>query len=509
MDYRKPFLAFLFFSTILSAQDMSVNKGELEFDSAEWGHLREVRGSYVPDMWTFRVDDRTQFLRIAIEAADMDIDLYLQHGLPLDDYSNADQSATTEYYKEKLELSRFWEEEFYLKSGTYYLYVVGYGKTESSSTYRLSLTGRDKYDFKELSLGGSQEAKLEYDTGMMETFRFEIEEDVPAFRIDLGGARMDLDLYLNKNQPAMGYNDLDYVSESELANEVLVVKRGTRSLKGTYYLTIWGQHNYEHPETVKVFLTPGEEAPEDLGVYPEFFNHTLEGAGSWERSLKATVELTSQGGVGSGAVLTPGGLILTNFHVIEAWDGEPAQEVYVGLNLDLGEPPRVLFKGEVLFFDKERDLAMVQIRSGALGQPLPADFRLHYFDPGESAKVSLGDQINVAGFPVTGGSGSRTSLSFTQGIIVGYEETFFGRILKTDAQINSGNSGGPAFDQSGRLIAIPTAIRGYESGQLAFLHPLTILPPSWVAFWNQERERHGLKAVPIELTQGRLNGEVP
>jgi S1-C subfamily serine protease len=471
MSIRKFFLAFFFVSANLFSQEMAVNKGELRFDNAEWGHLREVRGEYVPDMWTFRVDDRMQFLRIAIQDAEMDIDLYLQHGTPLDDYSYANQSATTEYYREKLELSRFWEEDFYLKSGTYYLYVVGYGKTEGSSTYRLSLTGKDKYDFKDLALGSSQEAVLEYDNGMMETFQFEIDKDVSAFRIDLGGARMDLDLYLNKNRPAMGYNDLDFVGETELANEYLVIRRENRSLKGTYYLTVWGQHNYEHPERVKVFLTEGEEAPEDLGAYPEFYRHKLEGAGSWERSLKATVELTSEGGVGSGAVLTPDGLIITNFHVIEGWDGEPAQEVFVGLNLDLGEPPQVLFKGEVLLYDKERDLAMVQITRGAKGQALPRDFRLHYFDPLEGGLVSVGQRINAAGYPVTGGSGSRTSLSFTQGIIVGYERTFFGRILKTDAQINSGNSGGPAFTDQGKLVGLPTAIRGYESGQLAFVHP--------------------------------------
>jgi hypothetical protein len=40
--------------------------------------------------------------RIAIQDAEMDIDLYLQHGTPLDDYSYANQSATTEYYREKL-----------------------------------------------------------------------------------------------------------------------------------------------------------------------------------------------------------------------------------------------------------------------------------------------------------------------------------------------------------------------------------------------------------------------
>jgi hypothetical protein len=55
----------------------------------------------------------------------------------------------------------------------------------------------------------------------------------------------------------MGYNDLDFVGETELANEYLVIRRENRSLKGTYYLTVWGQHNYEHPERVKVFLTEG------------------------------------------------------------------------------------------------------------------------------------------------------------------------------------------------------------------------------------------------------------
>jgi S1-C subfamily serine protease len=77
-----------------------------------------------------------------------------------------------------------------------------------------------------------------------------------------------------------------------------------------------------------------------------------------------------------------------------------------------------------------------------------------------------------------------------------------GRILKTDAQINSGNSGGPAFTDQGKLVGLPTAIRGYESGQLAFVHPLTILPPAWLDFWNDARRRNGLQGVSLDLNPG-------
>jgi len=489
------FFLFFFFSFSLYSQNQGVNKGLLEEGEPQWGHLREHRGQWVPDMWTIRVDDRIRFMNISLLKGEMDFDLYLSHGTALLDYIYAPVSAESEFHLETLELSRYWSSQHQLKSGTYYLYVVGRGPEGQSGAYQIQLKTRNQREAKKLELDSSQSGSLLGETGMMDFFHFQIDEEMDSFRIDLSGAKMDLDLYLNKGAPASSYDDVEHIKASYLANEHLILRKEDRPLKGNYFLTVWGQQNHEHPEEIKVYLSRGDKAPASILPYPNFFSHPLSGSGSFERAVKGTVEITSAGGLGSGAVLTPGGLILTNWHVVKGFDGRPSQEIYVGLNLDLSLPPQVLFKGDVVFYEPQRDLALVQIRKGALDQPLPRNFRLHYFDP-SFEDPQLGDTLFVTGFPVTGGSGSRTSLSLTKGVLVGFESTAFGTILKTDAQINSGNSGGPAFGPEGRLLALPTSVRGLDSGQLAFLHPLSLLPTPWLEHWSAQRVAQGLP--PLE-----------
>ena len=68
-------------------------------------------------------------------------------------------------------------------------------------------------------------------------------------------------------------------------------------------------------------------------------------------------------------------------------------------------------------------------------------------------KPDLGTQINVLGYPGAGGD----NISLTQGIYSGsLDDTYF----KTDAKVNSGNSGGAAFDKDDKFLGVPTAVSG-------------------------------------------------
>jgi S1-C subfamily serine protease len=48
--------------------------------------------------------------------------------------------------------------------------------------------------------------------------------------------------------------------------------------------------------------------------------------------------------------------------------------------------------------------------------------------------------------------------------------------MKTDAEITTGNSGGAALDERGRLVGVPTSMVELGSGQVAYVHPLDALP---------------------------------
>jgi S1-C subfamily serine protease len=61
-------------------------------------------------------------------------------------------------------------------------------------------------------------------------------------------------------------------------------------------------------------------------------------------------------------------------------------------------------------------------------------------------------------------------------------EAFAGLVrMKSDAAIYLGNSGGAIFDSEARLVAVPTSMVEFSSGQTAFLHPWTWIPEAWQA----------------------------
>ncbi len=79
-----------------------------------------------------------------------------------------------------------------------------------------------------------------------------------------------------------------------------------------------------------------------------------------------------------------------------------------------------------------------------------------------------------------GGAGSRVSVTLTKGIISGLMRFYDGYLYKTDAEMNPGNSGGAVVNAFYELIGLPTTIVGDASGKMGFIHPVSLLPPSWL-----------------------------
>lgn len=160
-----------------------------------------------------------------------------------------------------------------------------------------------------------------------------------------------------------------------------------------------------------------------------------------------------QNSLGSGVIVDPSGLIVTNNHVI----GE-GTEVKVALN------DRREFECDVLLKDEQLDLAILKIRDARAD--LPA------IEVGDSDALQVGDLVLAIGNPFGVGQ------TVTQGIIsalarsqVGISDYQF--FIQTDAAINPGNSGGALVDIDGRLVGINTAIfsRGGGSNGIGFAIP--------------------------------------
>ncbi len=201
-----------------------------------------------------------------------------------------------------------------------------------------------------------------------------------------------------------------------------------------------------------------------------------------ERALLATVQIIvpidgeRRSSGGSGSVLTEKGHILTNFHVV----GDPRTgrlynakgTIYVAISpADLKGPPQVRYIAEVAKSDPRLDLALLKIRATRDGKALPGDLGLTTIPVGDSDSVAIGDEISVIGFPGLGGD----TVTFTKGSVSGFlaAEGW----IKTDAEINSGNSGGAAVNRAGQLVGIPSAAATETTrvpGKIGLVRPVNL-----------------------------------
>jgi Do/DeqQ family serine protease len=160
--------------------------------------------------------------------------------------------------------------------------------------------------------------------------------------------------------------------------------------------------------------------------------------------------------LGSGVIVDPGGLVVTNNHVIEGMT-----EVKVAMT-DHRE-----FPATIVLRDPRSDLAVLKI---AGDQPFPV------LELGDSDAIEVGDFVIAIGDPFGVGQ------TVTQGIVSALARTRigindYGFFIQTDAAINPGNSGGALVDLDGRLIGINSAIISRSGGSmgLGFAIPVNMV----------------------------------
>ena len=148
--------------------------------------------------------------------------------------------------------------------------------------------------------------------------------------------------------------------------------------------------------------------------------------------------------LGSGVIVDPAGLVVTNYHVIEG-----ASEVKVALS-DKRE-----FDAEIMLKDEHSDLTILRLKG--------VNERFPVLDFADSDALAVGDVVLAIGDPFGVGQtvthGIVSALARTQVGISDYQ--FF---IQTDAAINPGNSGGALVDLNGKLVGINTAIYSRSGG---------------------------------------------
>jgi serine protease Do len=153
--------------------------------------------------------------------------------------------------------------------------------------------------------------------------------------------------------------------------------------------------------------------------------------------------------VGSGVLVDPDGLIVTNYHVVAQADG---------ISVTLADGRR--FTADLVGADAATDLALLRIDA----QGLP------HAEWGDSDSVQVGEMVWAIGNPFG------LDRTLTYGIVsaVGRRGVIndpYQEFLQTDASINPGNSGGPLVDVHGHVMGITTAIMGRDFQGIGFAIP--------------------------------------
>lgn len=200
------------------------------------------------------------------------------------------------------------------------------------------------------------------------------------------------------------------------------------------------------PENVNARVTPIVQVVRKVGptVVNLYADLEIEG---WRGLQQA-------GSLGSGVIIHPSGLVVTNAHVITG--NQPTANVTdltVSYRPDWsssGEPTMKKFKARVVGFDRSNDLALLQILA-------PGPYAAATL--GRSDDLMVGETVVAIGNPL-GREGSVTHgiVSATHRSLAGPTGDRFDDLIQTDAPLNSGNSGGPLFNILGELIGINEAI---------------------------------------------------
>lgn len=207
------------------------------------------------------------------------------------------------------------------------------------------------------------------------------------------------------------------------------------------------------------------------GLPPElerFFRGMPEMDEPESRSAKAT---------GSGFIISADGYIVTNAHVIEN-----AKSVTVGLS-DRRDLP-----AEIIGVDALSDIALLKVKAD----------NLPVVQMGDSSALEVGQWVVAIGAPfgldhsATQGIVSALSRSLPDGTYVPF--------IQTDVAVNPGNSGGPLFDLSGRVIGVNSQIYSRSGGYMgiSFAIPVNVAKTVVEQLKNKGKVERGWLGVAIQ-----------
>jgi serine protease Do len=188
--------------------------------------------------------------------------------------------------------------------------------------------------------------------------------------------------------------------------------------------------------------------------------------------------------LGSGFVIDPAGIIITNNHVIA--DANDITVIFTdGRKL----------KAEIVGKDSKVDVAVLKVKS---------DKPLKSVKFGDSDKLRVGDGVMAVGNPF--GLGETVTAGIVSARNRNIDSGPYDNFIQTDAAINKGNSGGPLFNLAGEVIGINTAILSPSGGSIGigFATPSATVQPVIAQLQQFHETRRGWLGVRIQNVDDQI-----
>jgi S1-C subfamily serine protease len=170
------------------------------------------------------------------------------------------------------------------------------------------------------------------------------------------------------------------------------------------------------------------------------------------RQLEGEGDQANEVGVGTGVVISEGGLVITNFHVIAGAPSDAGKPGQKKARLGLVFADGTASDADVVSADPDRDIAILQAKAPP-DELEPATLR-------SIVGLKTGDEVFAVGFPF--GIGPSLSAGVVSGLNRSYFSPIRGNVLsgliQFDAASNPGNSGGPLIDREGDVVGLVSSI---------------------------------------------------
>jgi len=214
------------------------------------------------------------------------------------------------------------------------------------------------------------------------------------------------------------------------------IARGVAVIVAMFWLTVLPADSSHSKLLAASFTTQRSESAQKPLSASEIF----------EQRSPSVVTINTSGGIGSGVIIDPSGIIVTSLHVVR---GESEAEIQLS-NGDIYDAVTVIN------VDERKDIVLLKLEAyGLTSAPL-----------GNSEMVRTGETVTLIGSP------EGLDLTVSTGIVSSIRDSGEGyRLIQTTAAASSGSSGGGMFNEFGELIGIVTS-KIMEAENITFAIPV-------------------------------------